>query len=1199
MKFFAIPLLLGILVFVAGIIGKPVYAAVFSGHVGKSGMPWNAGSWINGSSDHMQNYIDLMGHEPDSVTQGMGDVVTWPNVGGADSEAETDRDFNRTPAAWNADPPLFHGVFQDEGWFRHIWGDYPATVHRKRIIHLDWAEPIPSTLGNRWTGSTYANPTIYRDIKNGDADKYLFLLGRKFAYLDQRDGDPAFPMTMDWFYEFTLETHGKSPEGSYTDATGKHFTYQDFPYAWARWIRVFKEGYKYQRGQYPNYYFAFRPQLQFINSDRRGGGSTIRHEQLWPNNVASWSPGTRIINGITVLPPGPIGKQIDFVGASWHDSSMVRVQGESATAPGNNWNQILAGNAGFWGFNEIVAFARAQGVRMVFPEWAPRREGAAASTHPADVIRFTYAFFNANQDILDHEDYFDQGDGSIYSAWPANESGQDPIAVYKTLWRGDGHGTVGTAGTVTTGTGVGTTGGVATGVTSGGATVGTTFTVPSYGCTERYTNAATIPSGYGAAYNVFGGAKETLLNFACNTAGDATFSFETPDTATQKYVYKNGFRWTGAAWVPITFTGTPAPGTGGNWLLVGAHTTIENADLRSPSFYTFFAAYSCTFVGGAWKCGCRDSFCATNFWQLQAIINPIGGGGVVTGFFTTGTTGGTVGGTVGGTTGEPTIVATPTISPAGGTFTASQTVTLSVTTADATMHYTLDGSTPTEASAVYTAPITLTDTKTIKVGAWKTGLTPSAIASAVFTKGLATTKPNIVLIVTDDQDYASLSKMPKVKSLLVDQGVQFTNYIDNLSLCCPARTTLLTGMYAQNHGITKQSPPPASLATGFRESKALPVWLKNVGYTNAFYGKYFNFYGGADDYPASHVPPGWDEWNGVPRSGDHLIHSYYNYAINENGTIRNYGSNPSEYMTDVLTAKVLNFLESQRNTTSPFYIQLAYLAPHDDLTNTPTTDPIPAPRYMAAFSSEPLPRLPNFNEADMSDKPAFITSNQPLLTTVQIAAITQKYRKRLASLMSVDDGVESLIQKLQSIGKLSNTYILYLSDNGWYAGEHRIASGKESFFEESIRLPLVVRGPGVVHAVNTKLVSDVDIAPTIVDIADAHQTVTFDGRSLVPLLEGADPTWRTAVRMDGTLDYDPLIPGTPGFDAVRTTRYTYVEHDNNQKELYDLLIDPYELLNKAGTPAYTSVQADLATRLGQLRNCAGLNCWITAPDSIP
>ncbi len=645
MKFFAIPLLLGILVFVAGIIGKPVYAAVFSGHVGKSGMPWNAGSWINGSSDHMQNYIDLMGHEPDSVTQGMGDVVTWPNVGGADSEAETDRDFNRTPAAWNADPPLFHGVFQDEGWFRHIWGDYPATVHRKRIIHLDWAEPIPSTLGNRWTGSTYANPTIYRDIKNGDADKYLFLLGRKFAYLDQRDGDPAFPMTMDWFYEFTLETHGKSPEGSYTDATGKHFTYQDFPYAWARWIRVFKEGYKYQRGQYPNYYFAFRPQLQFINSDRRGGGSTIRHEQLWPNNVASWSPGTRIINGITVLPPGPIGKQIDFVGASWHDSSMVRVQGESATAPGNNWNQILAGNAGFWGFNEIVAFARAQGVRMVFPEWAPRREGAAASTHPADVIRFTYAFFNANQDILDHEDYFDQGDGSIYSAWPANESGQDPIAVYKTLWRGDGHGTVGTAGTVTTGTGVGTTGGTTVGVGVGGS--GTTL--PFFGgCTERYSNAAGIPNNYGAAFNVFSGYRELLIRTVCDSNGNLTLSVNTPDTATQKYVSKTGFRWNGGSWVPFTFEGTAAPGSP-DWLLMGAHVTIPYSDLLPQDRFSYFVAYTCTFSNSEWKCGCRDSFCGVHFWQIQAMRSAIGGttGVVVTGGTVTGTT------ATGGTTAPP------------------------------------------------------------------------------------------------------------------------------------------------------------------------------------------------------------------------------------------------------------------------------------------------------------------------------------------------------------------------------------------------------------------------------------------------------------------------------------------------------------------------------------------------------------------
>jgi hypothetical protein len=273
-------------------------------------------------------------------------------------------------------------------------------------------------------------------MKEGDYDKYIFLLGRKFAYLDKQYGDPAFPMTIDFFYEFTLETHGKSPEGSYTDATGKHFTYQDFQYAFARWIRVFKEGYKYQRGSECPYNVSWRPQLNFINSDRRGGGSTIRHEALWPNSVAGWTPGAHIINGITVFPDGPVGRTVDFVGASWHDSSFQKVKGASATDPGNNWAALLAGNAQFWGFNEIAAFARAQGVKMVFPEWAPRRETAGISPYPADMIRFTYAFFNANKDILDHENLFEQGDGDMYAPWPTIPSGQNPVPVYHELWNG-------------------------------------------------------------------------------------------------------------------------------------------------------------------------------------------------------------------------------------------------------------------------------------------------------------------------------------------------------------------------------------------------------------------------------------------------------------------------------------------------------------------------------------------------------------------------------------------------------------------------------------------------------------------------------------------------------------------------------------------------------------------------------------------
>lgn len=401
--------------------------------VGLSGLPWNSGSWVNGSNDRMERFEAYRNRPSDAVTQSIPNrYETWAGFAGASSEAQVNTEFAQSPSAFR---PTFAGFFSDANWFRHVWGGSPATEHRQRIIHLAWMDPIPHSVGNGWGGGRYENPRVWQQIKDGSADKYAFLLGRKFAYLDAQNGDTRFPMTIDFAYEFTLLTHNQLPEGSYMDGATKRYAYQDFPYGWSRLVKAIKEGYKYQRGRDCPYRFSWRPQLRFIVDDRTSSSPhTIRHEEIFPNRVADWAPGASVIDGVTVIPAGPIGRMADLVGVSWHDSSKEMVRG--STAASGNWEAIYRGYPSHWGLQEVADFARAQGVHVVFPEWAARRAShPPASPNPGDVYRMTYEFFRRNASIMAYETVFDQGSGSLYNAWdPVQPPAQNPATVYKELF---------------------------------------------------------------------------------------------------------------------------------------------------------------------------------------------------------------------------------------------------------------------------------------------------------------------------------------------------------------------------------------------------------------------------------------------------------------------------------------------------------------------------------------------------------------------------------------------------------------------------------------------------------------------------------------------------------------------------------------------------------------------------------------------
>ena len=464
----------------------------------------------------------------------------------------------------------------------------------------------------------------------------------------------------------------------------------------------------------------------------------------------------------------------------------------------------------------------------------------------------------------------------------------------------------------------------------------------------------------------------------------------------------------------------------------------------------------------------------------------------------------------------------------------------------------------------------------------------AAVASPGAAAAPAAVRPNVVVIMTDDQDVASLSVMPRTRQLLAANGTTFANNIVSYPLCCPSRATYLTGQYPHNHGVVGNSPPDGGYAK-LRGGETVPVWLSRAGYRTTHIGKYLNGYGAQNP---REIPPGWQEWHGMV---DPTTYRMWGYTINNNGTPRTYGQqdveDPALYQTDVLSAFATNYVDRMAPGEAPFLLSFAPLAPHSEIGWASTNgnrNPRPAPRHRGTFATTPLPRPPSFDEADVSDKPAMVRQ-LPRLDAQAVAEITQDHRSRLESLLAVDEAVAAVVDRLAAHGELANTVIVFTSDNGWLQGEHRIPRGKVFAYEESSRTPLIVRGPGVPAGVtNPAFVSNVDLAATILDAADATPGITIDGRSLLSIAQ--DPGQAAGRHL--LIETGPKPSGSQWYAAVRAGRYSYVEHSTGERELYDLQTDPYQLQSRHADPAYAAVRQTLAGRLLQLRSCAGATCWL-------
>jgi N-acetylglucosamine-6-sulfatase len=433
-------------------------------------------------------------------------------------------------------------------------------------------------------------------------------------------------------------------------------------------------------------------------------------------------------------------------------------------------------------------------------------------------------------------------------------------------------------------------------------------------------------------------------------------------------------------------------------------------------------------------------------------------------------------------------------------------------------------------------------------------------ASSLAQEQQDTTKPNIVFVLADDLDAQLAEEMPVITARIRDEGVSLTRAYNTYPLCCPSRTTILTGQYAHNHNVKSNS---ANYNGGYPEFKQqglsdeiVALDLQQAGYRTGYFGKYLNGY-------SRGVPPGWDEWVALKEGA----FGYYDFTLVENGREKHH---KGEYQTDVIAKKAGAFISSPDE--EPFFAFVAPYAPH-----APAT---PARRHEGRADGMAAPRPPSFNEADVSDKPGWVRSKP----RVGGDGIDKSYRKRYEAMLAVDEMVDVLLDDLAARGEMGNTYIFFASDNGWHQGEHRIRAGKRTPYEESARTPLYVRGPGVAAGVETSaLVANTDYAPTIAEIA----SVPFiaDGRSLLPLLTGGAQGWRSGLLLESFKHNT----SPPPYKGVVTQHYKYVEYQSGARELYDLVADPYELENSIEV-ADPALVAGLATKLDALRRCASASC---------
>ncbi|MDP3968791.1 MAG: sulfatase [Nocardioides sp.] len=509
--------------------------------------------------------------------------------------------------------------------------------------------------------------------------------------------------------------------------------------------------------------------------------------------------------------------------------------------------------------------------------------------------------------------------------------------------------------------------------------------------------------------------------------------------------------------------------------------------------------------------------------------------------------------------------------------------------------------------------------------------------------------PNVVMFMLDDMRADDLRYMPNTRRLIAAQGVSFANAFAPYPLCCPARASVMTGTYTHNHGVYSHLPPYGF--TRFDDSSTFATWLRTAGYRTAYLGKYLNGYGrqpapGAEAGTTStqYVPPGWTDWHasidgGLPAShpDNGGTYRYNNTTLNNNG--RGYISLKGRYQTRAYGDLATNKIAQMAASPKPFLYYVSFTAPHHGKPNNPD-DPAPVTRDDGTTTRVVTPSVPanargRFDsiiteapgaywlDPDPSDRPEEMRTVPPL-NEAEKAALLEATRQRAESVGIVDDQVGRVMASLEATGELEQTYVLLTSDNGYFLGEHGIRQGKVLPYEPSLRVPLVMRGPGIPQGqVRHDPVLSTDLAPTFAEIAGVSPTSPVDGISVLDLARTGDRGWTRPVLVvtgprSTVRDTDeagaPVTPDDPGaidqrfLLGVRTARYLYTDRASGHEELFDLRTDPsqYDNVIDEDVPVpddprrmtYAEVSDLLRQQLARVRACKEDACNAPLPPEL-